>query len=110
VEGEAVERLGFEVGLHGLHKFADDGPVLTVEDEQREHATVADQLVGVGVLLDTDAHQLGFEAHLGGPVQSHKITFDAIPGSDDIKPVGHLPQDAPAELVVLLLLLVGLDA
>jgi hypothetical protein len=110
VEGEPVEGPGLEVDLHGLHELPHDGPVLPVEDEQREHPAIADQLVGVGVLLHADPHQLGVEADLGRPVERHQVALVPVSRPDHIQPVRHLPEHAPAELVVLLLVLVRLDA
>src|SRR5215208_5518149 len=72
VEGESVQRVRLEVDLDRLRELADDGPVLAVDDAQREHAALGDQLVRHCILLDADAEELRIEAQLRDPVGRHR--------------------------------------
>jgi Arc/MetJ family transcription regulator len=110
VEGEAIQRLPVGIDLDRLHELADGGPLLLRQEVETEHLPSLDQLVGEGLLLHADPDELGFEADLRRPVERHAVAPLPIAGANDIQPVRHLPQHTPAELVVLLLLGVGLDA
>ena len=78
-------------------------------DAQREHAALGDQLVGERRLLDPDGEQLGLEAHLGGPVQGHRVATLTRPRADDVEARRHGPQHPPSQPVVLVAGLVGVD-
>src|SRR6202022_4674003 len=64
----------------------------------------ANELMGECAMLDADTEEFGLETQLRRPVEGHQVVGAAVrcPTSYDIQPVGHLPQHAPAKLVVLL--------
>ena len=70
-----------------------------------------DQLVGDRPVLDPDTDQLRVEAELGDPVRRHAVAALRLVGRADHEEAGrHLPEHPPAQTVVLVALLVGLDA
>ena len=101
MEREPVQGARFEVDLDRLRELADDGPVLAVDDAQREHATLCDELVRDGVLLDADAEELRIEAQLRHPVARHAVASLARTASDDVEAGRHGPEDTPPQPVVL---------
>src|SRR5262245_22258142 len=101
VEREPVERARLGVDLDRLGELPDDGAVLAVDDVHGERASLGDELVREGVLLDADPEELGVEAQLRHPVARHAVPTVAGPAAHDVQAGRHGPQDTAPETVVL---------
>ena len=103
--GRPAVRADHHVG-HRLHEPADDGPVLPVEDADREAAAGLDQPAGDRGGVDGHGHQLGIGRHLDDEVGGHQVAPTAPsgpvrrPAADDVQPGRHRPEHPATKAVV----------